>query len=108
MKLTEQALRNIIKEELRRQRFEALYEDANLGNLLHQAVQHMWQADNMLGKALQDADESHYALVQDLKKEVEKVAFDIESKATKSERGEAPKAPPSRPSPSNKSLPVKH
>ncbi len=101
IRLTEAKLRQVIREELLKQKLGALYEDAALGGMLHQAVTHLWQADNVLGQAVQHADQDHHELISQLKAAVEKMAFDVEAKATSTERGEvksAPKAPPSRPS----------
>lgn len=101
IKLTESRLRQVIREELLRQKLGVLYEDAALGGLLHKAVTHLWQADNVLGQAVQQADQDHHDLVAQLKAAVEKMAFDVETKATSTSRGDvksSPKAPPPPPS----------
>ncbi len=101
IKLTEGRLRQVIREELLKQKLSVLYEDAALGGMLHKAVTHLWQADNVLGQAVQQADQDHHELISQIKAAVEKMAFDVEAKATSTERGEVKatqKAPPSRPS----------
>lgn len=109
MKLSKKQLRSLIREEVQRRRtvvletfvrrLNELHPGSNLGSLLQQGVEKMWEADNLFQKALAAAeDDNTWRLVNSLHSAMERITFEFDAKMQKiMQAASAParsKAPP--------------
>lgn len=94
MKLSKKQLRTLIREEVQHRRvrmleafvrrLNELHPGSDLGTLLQQGIEKMWEADNFFQKALEQApDDATWKLVNSLHAAAERVAFEFDARMQK-------------------------
>lgn len=88
VKISRQQLRKLINEEVRRgrpelleetvQQLNELYPGSKLGSYLKQGVTKIWEADNLIQKALAEAPEEHWEEINEMHKAIEQVGFQVD------------------------------
>ena len=91
MKLSKKQLKGLIREEMQRRRthmleafvrrLNELHPGSNLGSLLQQGIEKMWEADNLFQKALSEAeDNASWKLVNSLHTAMERMTFEFDAR----------------------------
>ncbi len=94
MKLSKRQLKGLIKEEMQRRRgrmleafvrrLNELHPGSNLGSLLQQGIEKMWEADNLFQKAMGEAeDDASWKLVNSLHTAMERMTFEFDARMQK-------------------------
>lgn len=96
MKLSKRQLKGLIREEVQRRRtrmleafvhrLNELHPGSNLGSLLQQGIEKMWEADNLFQKALSEAapgDDATWKLINGLHTAMERMTFEFDARMQK-------------------------
>ncbi len=86
MKITQRQLRKLINEELHR--LTELHPGSNLSSYLKQGVAKLWEADNLVKKALAEAeDDQMHKVIENIHGAIEKLAFGVDAQMQKIGQG---------------------